>query len=280
MRIIFPLVLFLITMETISQQQTKFIGHRGCRGTYPENTIEGFKKAIAYGADGIEWDIIVNKNNEIIISHEPYVDTTYCQPVNKGIGFTKQNLYEMSTDEIKLIDCGSKFYEKFPNQEKVIESKPLLKDVERELLGYEGIVLFEIKSEPSLVTEYYPNPKEYADIIYNHVKDSPLKSNYIYMSFDPEILNELYSLMSKERYVLLEYKPFKCFSKLKESLNFTPHAFGLNYKIITPKFVNKSHKENIEVFAWTVNEIGMSNELVKIGVDAIITDYPDLIKHE
>ena len=100
------------------------------------------------------------------------------------------------------------------------------------------------------------------------------------MSFDPEILNELYSLMSKERYVLLEYKPFKCFSKLKESLNFTPHAFGLNYKIITPKFVNKSHKENIKVFAWTVNEIGMSNELVKLGVDAIITDYPDLIKHE
>ena len=267
-------------METISQQQTKFIGHRGCRGTYPENTIEGFKKAIAYGADGIEWDIIVNKNNEIIISHEPYVDTTYCQPVNKGIGLTKQNLYEMSTDEIRLIDCGSKYYEKFPNQEKVIESKPLLKDVERELLGYEGIVLFEIKSEPSLVTEYYPNPKEYADIIYNHVKDSPLKSNYIYMSFDPEILNELHTLMSKERYVLLEYNPFKCFSKLKESLKFTPHAFGLNYKIITPKFVNKSHKENIEVFAWTVNEIEMSNELIKIGVDAIITDYPNLIKHE
>ena len=70
MRIIFPLVLFLITMETISQQQTKFIGHRGCRGTYPENTIEGFKKAIAYGADGIEWDIIVNKNNDIKFPHK------------------------------------------------------------------------------------------------------------------------------------------------------------------------------------------------------------------
>ena len=78
-----------MTMETISQQQTKFIGHGGARGTYPENTIEGFKKAIAYGVDGIEWDIIVNKDKEIIISHEPYIDTTYCQPVNKGIGFTK-----------------------------------------------------------------------------------------------------------------------------------------------------------------------------------------------
>ena len=79
------------------------------------------------------------------------------------------------------------------------------------------------------------------------------------MSFDPEILNELHTLMSKERYVLLEYNPFKCFSKLKESLKLKTHAIGLNYKIITPEFVNKSHKENIEVFAWTVNEIEMSN---------------------
>ena len=280
MRIFFPIVLLLITMETISQHKIKFIGHRGSRGTYPENTIEGFKKAIAYGADGIEWDIIVNKNNEIIISHEPFIDTTYCQTLHKEKGDTKKNLYEMSSEEIKLIDCCSKFYEKFPNQEKIIESKPLLKEVEKELIGYKGVVLFEIKSEPSLVNEYYPNPQEYADIIYSHVKDSPLKLNYIYMSFDPEILNELYTLMPKERFVLLENNPFKSFSKLKESLHFTPHAFGLNYKIITPKFVNKSHKENIEIYAWTVNEIEISNELVKIGVDVIITDYPNYIKHE
>ena len=280
MRIIFPIVLFLMTMEIISQHRTKFIGHRGCRGTYPENTIEGFKKAIAYGADGIEWDIVVNKNNEIIISHEPFIDTTYCQPIHKEKGFTKKNLYEMSSEEIKLIDCGSKFYEKFPNQEKIIESKPLLKEVEKELDGYKGVILFEIKSEPLLVNEYYPNPKEYADIICNHVKDSPLKLNYIYMSFDPEILNELYTLLPEERYVLLEDKPFKSFSKLKGPLHFTPYAFGLDYKIITPRFVHKTHKENIELYAWTVNEIEISNELVKIGVDAIITDYPNNIKYE
>ncbi len=267
-------------MEILSQQQPKIIGHRGCRGVYPENTIEGFKKAIAFGADGIEWDIIVNKDKEIIISHEPHVDTNYCKPLNIEVGFIKENLYEMSNEEIKLIDCGSKFYDKFPNQEKVIETKPLLKEAEKELKGYQGIILFEIKSEPSLVNEYYPKPQEYAKIIYNHVKDSPLMSNYIYMSFDPEILNALYILMPNEKFVLLEYNPFKCYSKLKESLHFKPYAFGLNYKIITQKFINKSHKENIEVFAWTVNDLKMSKELIKIGVDAIITDYPNLIKHE
>ena len=102
-----------MTMETFLNSELNSLDIEDVECTYPENTIEGFKKAIAYGADGIEWDIIVNKDNEITISHEPYIDTTYCQPVNKGIGFTKTNLYEMSTDEIKLIDCGSKFYKNF-----------------------------------------------------------------------------------------------------------------------------------------------------------------------
>ena len=79
-------------METISQQQTKFIGHRGCRGTYPENTIKGFKKAIAYGADGIEWDIIVNKNNggtRTKISRV-YFNGTFSDPAGE-LGTNKNN---------------------------------------------------------------------------------------------------------------------------------------------------------------------------------------------
>ena len=132
----------------------------------------------------------------------------------------------MSTDEIKLIDCGSKFYKKFPNQEKVMESKPLLKEVEKELIGYEGIVLFEIKSEPSLVTEYYPKPKEYADIIYSHVKNSPLKLNYIYMSFDPEILNELYTLCQKKNMCYWNITPLSVFQNLKNL--FTSHHMPLD----------------------------------------------------
>ena len=73
------LILFLMVSNIIAQQSAQYIGHRGCRGVYPENTIEGLKKAIQYGADGIEWDVVINKDDEIIISHEPYIDTTYCQ---------------------------------------------------------------------------------------------------------------------------------------------------------------------------------------------------------
>mgnify|MGYP005734424189 FL=1 len=192
MRLNLILILFLMVSNIIAQQSAQYIGHRGCRGVYPENTIEGLKKAIQYGADGIEWDVVINKDDEIIISHEPYIDTTYCQLKDGVDDPKKNNIYKMSTGEIKAFDCGSKFNMRFPNQQKITETKPTLKEAEKALLNYEGIILFEIKSKPSLVNEFYPEPKKYARIIYNHVKTSPLKANYIYMSFDPELLNQLH----------------------------------------------------------------------------------------
>ena len=91
----------------MGQSEYKIFGHRGCRGLYPENTIVGFQKAIQMGVDGIEFDIVLNKNLQIIVSHEPYVDTSYCiSNLNQDHSL---NIFEMSLDEIKKIDCGSKY---------------------------------------------------------------------------------------------------------------------------------------------------------------------------
>lgn len=62
----------------MGQSEYKIFDHRGCRGIYPENTIKGFKKAISLGVDRIELDVVVNKNQELFISHEFYIDTNYC----------------------------------------------------------------------------------------------------------------------------------------------------------------------------------------------------------
>ena len=86
----------------IAQQSAQYIGHRGCRGVYPENTIEGLKKAIQYGADGIEWDVVINKDDEIIISHEPYIDTTYCQ-LKDGVDDPKKNNIYKWRKSFKLV---------------------------------------------------------------------------------------------------------------------------------------------------------------------------------
>ena len=61
------LLSILISSPIMGQSEYKIFGHRGCRGIYPENTIEGFKKAIAFGVDGIELDVVVNKNQIVQI---------------------------------------------------------------------------------------------------------------------------------------------------------------------------------------------------------------------
>ena len=53
---------------------TEIFGHHGFSGVYPENTLIGFQKAIGLGVDGIELDIVVNKDLDLVISQEPYME--------------------------------------------------------------------------------------------------------------------------------------------------------------------------------------------------------------
>ena len=117
--LILLLKIILLHNLTMGQTNYKIYGHRGCRGLYPENTITGFEKAIELGVDGIEIDVVVNKDSQLIISHEPYIDTNYCVVLKSSS--ENLNIYKMNLDEIRKIDCGSKVLNRFPLQEKTVE---------------------------------------------------------------------------------------------------------------------------------------------------------------
>ena len=125
------LLSLILSSSIIGQSDYKIFGHRGCRGIYPENTIEGFKKAISLGVDGIELDVVVNKNQELVISHESYIDTNYC--LTTKIDEKNLNIFKMNLTEIQKIDCGSKFIKEFPNQLKIKEKKPTYKEFKKKL---------------------------------------------------------------------------------------------------------------------------------------------------
>ena len=269
--IIFSIILILPIM---AQSEYKIIGHRGCRGLYPENTIEGFHKAIKMGVDGIEFDIVANKNLKLIISHEPYVDTSYC--ISKLNQEHSLNIFEMSLDEIKKIDCGSKYNDKFPNQVKKKEQKPTFKELEKKLKNYKGDLLFEIKCHPDYVNKNFPDYPTYARTIIDETKNSPLLKNIIFMSFDWRILNELHKLNSNSKYIFLSEK--KDFTNDLNFLTFKPFALGLDYKIISKSIIDSAHDNNQLIYAWTVNSFKIFKNLIEINADGIITDYPDKIK--
>ena len=65
-------------MSCNSEKQLDIQGHRGCRGLYPENSLPAFNKAIELGVTTLELDIAITKDNEVVVSHEPFMSRTIC----------------------------------------------------------------------------------------------------------------------------------------------------------------------------------------------------------
>ena len=261
-------------MTSLSQNTIMVIGHRGCRGVMPENTIESFREALKRGADGIEWDVVVNGDGQLVISHEPYFHRDFCQDTqgNDIQDESIYNIFKMSQDEINGFDCGTKFYQNFPDQQKMKTTKPLLADVVKSLPEIKRKrVFFEIKSDESEYGKSQPFPSDYAELILNEVKEYGLAS-IRYMSFDKNILEELHKIDPKLNLVYLSEK--KGIKKNLEQLSFKPNSVGLYYKTITGRTINILEDQNIGVYAWTVNKADDAHKMMSFAIDGIITDYP------
>ncbi|MEY3085876.1 MAG: hypothetical protein RL037_2075 [Bacteroidota bacterium] len=260
--------------------QVEYFGHRGARGLLPENSIPSFKKALEFPISGIEWDVVVNKDNELVISHEPYFKTSICQSNSIDDDELKTyNIYHMSQQEIEGIDCGLKKTKSFPNQQKISTSKPTFKQVQQEIKFGNRTILFEIKSEEKEYGISQPFPQKFATLILEEIEASGLRENIIFMSFDATILNEIYAKDSSLRLIYLTYKPLVSINKFLSVCTFKPYALGMFYRTISRKKIDALHKKEIKSFAWTVNNKKQAAGLIKIGVDGIITDYPDRINH-
>jgi glycerophosphoryl diester phosphodiesterase len=263
----------LFSSAIMGQGEYKVFGHRGCRGIYPENTIEGFRKAISFGVDGIELDVVVNKNQELVISHESYIDTNYC--LTNKLDDESLNIYKMNIEQIQRIDCGSKFVKEFPNQLKIKERKPTFKEFKKELNEYNGDILFEIKCEYNLVNEYFPEYENYAKIIFEETRYSKHLDKIYFMSFDYRILNELFKIMPNSKYIYLSSNID--FKKEMKLLNFEPFGVGLDYNIISQKIIDLVHNKKQIIYGWTINDEKNSKILTSMGLDGVITDYPNII---
>ena len=268
------LLSLILSSSIMGQSDYKIFGHRGCRGIYPENTIEGFKKAISLGVDGIELDIVVNKNQELVISHESYIDTNYC--LTTKIDEKNLNIFKMNVTEIQKIDCGSKFIKEFPNQLKIKEKKPTYKEFKKELNDYNGDILFEIKCEYNLVNEYFPEYENYARIIFDETRYSKHLDNIYFMSFDFRILNELFKIMPNSKYIYLSSN--KDFRQEMKLLNFDPFGVGIDFNIINQEIIDFVHNKKQIIYGWTVNDKDNCKTLTSMGIDGVITDYPNIIK--
>ena len=275
------LLLFLAFIQNAYSQNTlRVIGHRGCRGVMPENTIAGFQKAIENGADGIEWDVVVNGEGKLVVSHEPYFHKDFClDPEGNEIKDEKlYNIYKMSQAEIETFDCGSKLHKNFPEQKKNIARKPLLKEAVAKLKSSvrSKLILFEIKSDEPEYGISQPYPEAYVDLILKEVAQYKFP-NVVYMSFDKNIIEALHKKAPELRLAYLTYLPKKSAKGYLKKLSFTPFAIGMYHLTINKRKLKQLRSKEVSVYAWTVNDTKDAHKMMDLGIDAIITDYPRTI---
>lgn len=274
---------------------TKIYGHRGAKGIYPENTLLSFKKAIDQGVDGLELDVHLTKDGEVVVIHDETLERT-----TTGTGWIK----DLTLAEIKQYSAGKPFthfheYKEAWDNEQV----PTLKEVLELLAPYQIELNIELKTYS---VPYEGIEEKTLQIVHQYGKNLEI----IYSSFHLPSILRIKQLNPNAKIAWLLNEGVSLPHDYLTALNLD--AFHLNKSILLPKgemfqqvlqiskqfpmyfplevvhYLNKKVNEDYEksfqhlfdkVRVWTVNEPKEIEKLLSLQVNAIITDYPERAIH-
>lgn len=215
------------------------IGHRGAKGHVVENTIESFLKAFELGADGIELDIHLSADQEAIVIHDETVDRT----IKNAAGFVR---------EFSVAECQK--------------------------LGIPTLVeVFHILPEHAFLNIEIKTPEATQIVVEEIEKFVRLQEikiqNIVVSSFDWETLQRIKSINPEIRLGVLTESNLEAAFVFAQDLN----AFSINpyFKLLTKDFVQKAQQKGFQIHTWTVNSPEDITFVKSLGIDAIISDFPD-----
>lgn len=260
-------------------------GHRGCRGLLPENSIAGFIKAIDIGITTLEMDVVISRDSQVLLSHEPWLSSIICKtPTGEEVAENSErdwNLYQMNYEEIAACDCGQRIHPGFPDQVLAFSAKPLLSQVidtvEAYLLANDLPPVsynIETKSDPSGDNIFHPEPSTFVSLLMEVIAGRGIVDRVMIQSFDPRTLQEARLVDSLMQLVLLVEGEKPAAVRIEE-LGFTPAVYSPEHILVTDSLVNWTREVGMKLIPWTVNEPSDMKRLIEMGVDGIISDYPD-----
>ncbi|MEO8473333.1 MAG: glycerophosphodiester phosphodiesterase [Chryseolinea sp.] len=280
-------ILSCCSYSLFSQYIPKFDiqGHRGARGLMPENTLPAFLMALDSGVTTLELDVVITKDKQVVVSHDPFMSAEIClDSAGNNIADKDQKkfkIYHMTYDQVARFDCGSKITEQFPQQEKRTESKPLLRDVVAAVesriksnSSYEVDYNIEIKSSSETDKKLHPSVEEYSDLVYKLMDEYIPMERLVIQSFDFRVLKYWHAKYPDIRLSALVENTKSIDANLAD-LGFKPAVYSPYFKLLSREKVQYLHQLKVRVIPWTVNEVSDMLSLKGMGVDGLITDYPN-----
>jgi len=231
------------------------IAHRGFSGRYPENTLRSFQEALKLPIDAIELDVRRTKDEVLIVIHDETVDRT-----TDGKGRVRDLMWK----EIQKLDAGSWKGEKFAG-----EGIPRLEEA-LELIGGQKGVFLEIK-EPETTEQVIETLRRFDALSW--VKIGSFHPQAVAMS--KKLAPEISASLIGSAKVGASDENFAAF--VSEALRCGANSITVNYAGLSPERIFRCHQRCIFVGTWTVNDADLAKRMIRMGVDAIASDFPDII---
>lgn len=231
---------------------SKIFAHRGYSGKYPENTMIAFKKALEYGVDGIELDVQLTKDGEVVIIHDETIDRT-----TTGKGFVIDYTYE----ELEKFDASFKFKDLGFNK------IPTLREYFQLVKDYDIVTNVELKTG---INEYLGIEEK----VWELIKEYNLEEKVIISSFNHFSVMRMKKIAPQLKYGFLSEDWIIDAGKYTHSHGV--QCYHPRFNNLVPDVIKELKKYNLEINTWTVNLEEDMRYLYSNNIDVIITNYPEL----
>jgi glycerophosphoryl diester phosphodiesterase len=264
-------------------------GHRGARGVAPENTLAGFAAALAAGVDTLELDVGVTRDGVVVIHHDRRLNPDIARGPDGGwIEAPGPLLRSLSFEELQRYDVGrlrpgSEYASHYPEQKPVDGARiPRLAELFALVRkAGEPHVRFNVETK---ITPTAPEetiaPEPFAHAVVEEIRAAGLATRASVQSFDWRTLKAVERIAPEIATVYLTGR-----RRDNASQPGAVHAAGgriwsPNYEELDSAALVEARKLELKVIPWTVNEPGYIERFLDLGVDGLITDYPERVRAE
>jgi len=264
-------------------------GHRGARGSLPENCVPGFLRALELGATTLEMDVVISRDRQVVVSHDWCLSSDLCvHPTGALISRREQyglRIFDMEYAAILRYDCG-RANPRFPDQVATPAHKPLVAEVIERAEAFavdRGLppvrYSIEIKMRPESDDLLHPRPQEFVRLLMEALISRKVADRTIVQSFDPRPLKLVHTspdgLLTS--FLVSRYDFLGLQADLRV-LGFVPDVYSPDFRVLGGRTVSDAHRLGMKVVPWTVNERTDMDRVQELGVDGLITDYPDIAR--
>ena len=306
MRWLIPVVLLLAAPANAFDLQ----GHRGARGLAPENTLAAFETALDVGVTTLELDLAMTKDDTLVISHNRALNPDHTRGSDgkfldrEGPAIRSLTLADLQRYDVGRLKPGSAYASDFPEQRAVdgarIPALTELFDFVRRAGADHLRLNIETKITPSSGAET-PDPETFAAAFAKAVRDAGLTARVSMQSFDWRTLAALTRIAPEIERVCLTVEALNFDTIRRGEPGPSPWLAGLDiddvggsvprlvaaagcatwsplHRNARPDDIAAAKALGLKVIPWTVNERADMERLIALGVDGIITDYPDRLR--